>query len=104
MEDILKRLLAAEKEAEDKVEAADAARRQIIQDALDEARRAEIEFERQAEARRRPFLAKAEEEARRRVAELEAEAAARQRLLREHAAGNEENAVLSALALILGEA
>ncbi len=103
MEDILKRLLAAEKDAEDKIEAADAARRKIIQDALDEARRAEIEFEKQAEARRRPFLAKAEEDARRRVAEIEAASAAHQRLLRERAAANEEAAVEGALALILGQ-
>ena len=103
MEDILKRLLAAEKDAEDKVEAADAARRKIIQDALDEARRAEIEFEKQADARRKPFLAKAGEDAQRRVAELEADSAAHQRLLRERAARNEEAAVEGALALILGQ-
>ena len=102
MEDILKRLLAAEKDAEDKVEAADAARRKIIQDALDEARQAEIEFEKQAEARRKPFLATAEEGAQRRVAELESESAARMRSLRELAAGNEKSAVEGALALILG--
>jgi V/A-type H+-transporting ATPase subunit G/H len=103
MEDILKRLLAAEKEAEDKVEAADAARKKIIQDALDEARRAEMEFEQQAEARRKPFLATAEEGAQRRIAELEAESAAHQRMLRERAASNEEAAVEGALALILGQ-
>ena len=102
MEDILKRLLAAEKDAEDKVEAADAARRMIIQDALDEARRAEIEFEKQAEARRKPFLATAEEGAQRRITELDAESAARMRSLRELAAVNEESAVEGALALILG--
>ncbi|MEW6132787.1 MAG: hypothetical protein AB1591_06410 [Pseudomonadota bacterium] len=103
MEDILKRLLAAEKEAEDRVEAADAARRKIIQDALDEARRAEIEFEKQAEARRKPFLATAEEGAQRRIAELEAESSVRQRALRDEAARNEEAAVTAALSLILGE-
>ena len=104
MEDILKRLLSAEKEAESKVEEADAARRKIIQDALDEARRAEIEFEKQAEARRKPFLATAEEGAQRRIAELEAESAALQHAMRERAAGNEEAAVVAALALVLGEA
>lgn len=104
MEDILKRLLTAEKEAESKVEEADAARRKIIQDALDDARRAEIEFGKQAEARRKPFLATAEEGAQRRIAELEAEAAARQRFLREQAASSEEAAVVAALALVLGEA
>lgn len=102
MEDVLKRLLAAEKAAEDKVEAADAARRKIIQDALDEARQAELEFEKQAEARRRPFLAAAEQDAKRHIAGLEAESAARMRALREKAAGNEAAAVEAALALILG--
>lgn len=103
MEDILKRLLAAEKKAEDQVEQADAARRRIIQDALDETRNADIEFEKQAEARRKPFLAKAEGDAQRRIAELEAESAAHQRLLRERAASNEEAAVEGALALILDQ-
>ena len=104
MEDILKRLLSAEKEAESKVEEADAARRKIIQDALDDARRGEIEFEKQAEARRKPFLATAEEGAQRRIAELEAESAALQHAMRERAAANEEAAVVAALALVLGEA
>lgn len=103
MEDILKRLLAAEKDAEEKVEGSDAARRKIIQDALDEARRAEIEFEKQAEVRRKPFLATAEEGAQRRIAELEADSAAHQRMLRERAANNEESAVEGALVLILGQ-
>lgn len=102
MEDVLKRLLAAEKAAEDKVEAADAARRKIIQDALDEARQAELEFEKQAEARRRPFLAEAEAKARRHIAGLEAESAATMRALREKAAANEAAAIEAALALILG--
>lgn len=102
MEDILKRLLEAEKKAEEQVEQADAARRQMIQDALDTARQAEIEFEKQAEARRSPFLAKAEEEARRRVAQMEEASSAQQRRLRERAARNEEAAVEAALALILG--
>lgn len=103
MEDILKRLLTVEREAEDRVQQADAARRKMIQEALDQARSAEVEFNKQAEARRKPFLTAAEEEAHRRIVELEAAAAARQRLLREQAASNEEAAVLGTLALILGE-
>jgi V/A-type H+-transporting ATPase subunit G/H len=103
MEDIIKRLLTVEREAEGRVQQADAARRKMIQEALDQARTAETEFEKQADARRKPFLATAEEGAHRRIEELEAAAAARQRLLREQAAGNEEAAVLGTLALILGE-
>jgi GNAT superfamily N-acetyltransferase len=78
--------------------------RALAEALLDEARRAEIEFEKQVEARRKPFLATAEEGAQRRIAELEAEAATRQRALRDKAAANEEAAVSAALALILGEA
>jgi V/A-type H+-transporting ATPase subunit G/H len=102
MEDILKRLLAVESEAEARVQQADEARRRMIQEALDAARRAEAEFEQQAEARRQPFLATAEEGARRRIEEMEAAAVARQRTLRELAARNEPLAVERALALILG--
>ncbi len=103
MEDVLKRLLNAEKQAESRVEQADAERKRLIQDALDRARNMQLEFDKQVEARRKPFLATAEEGARRRIAELEELASARQRRLREDAAGNEEAAVQAALKLILGE-
>lgn len=102
MEDVLKRLLAAESEAEARVQEADETRRRMIQDALDAARQAELEFQQQAESRRQPFLATAEEAARRRIDEMEAAAAARQRTLRELAARNEPLAVERALALIIG--
>lgn len=104
MEDILKRLLEAEQKAETQVEQADAARRQMIQQALDRARATQLEFEKQAEARRQPFLDTAREGAQRRIAENEAAAALQQRSLRERAAANETAAVEAALAIILGEA
>jgi V/A-type H+/Na+-transporting ATPase subunit G/H len=103
MEDVLKRLLTAEKAAEARVEQADAERKQMIQDALDRARNMQIEFDKQVEARRKPFLATAEEGAHRRIAELEEQASLQQRRLRADAAGNEEAAVQAALSLILGE-
>jgi V/A-type H+/Na+-transporting ATPase subunit G/H len=103
MEDVLKRLLTAEKAAEGRVEQADAERKQTIQDALDRARSMQIEFDKQVEARRKPFLATAEDGARRRIAELEELASLQQRRLRDDAAGNEEAAVQAALGLILGE-
>lgn len=103
MEDILKRLLGAEQKAEEQVEQADAARKQMIQEALDQARAAQLEFEKQAEARRKPFLATAEEGAQRRILEDEAAAALRQRSLREQAAASETLAVDAALDLILGK-
>lgn len=103
MEDVLKRLLNAEKQAESRVEEADAGRKKMIQDALDEARRLEEAFDKQMEARRKTFLATAEEGAHRRISELELESAARQKRLREQAAANELAAVDEALKLLLGE-
>jgi vacuolar-type H+-ATPase subunit H len=103
MEDVLKRLLKAEMEAEARVEDADARRKATIQGALDAARQREAEFARQVEARRKPFLAAAEEGAMRRVTELEVAAAETQRRLREQAGKNEEAAVEAAIALIVGE-
>ena len=104
MEDVLKQLLTAEKAAETRVDAADAERKKMIQDALDLSRRLQVEFEQQVEARRKPFLATAEEGARRRISELESETSSRQRKLREQAASNEEAAVQTALELVLGGA
>lgn len=103
MEDVLKHLLDAEKQAENRVEQADVERKRMIQDALDRARSMQDEFDKQVEVRRKPFLATAEEGARRRVAELEELASARQRRIREDAAANEDAAVQAALQLILGE-
>jgi vacuolar-type H+-ATPase subunit H len=103
MEDTLKRLLAVEKEAEGRVQQADAERKAMIQEALDKARSLEIDFEKQVEARRKPFLSTAEEGAHRRVADLEAAAASHRQRLREQATRNEEAAVRAALALLLGE-
>ncbi len=103
MEDILKPLLEAEQKAENQVEQADSARRQMIQEALDQVRAAETEFEQQMEVRRKPFLTTAEEGAQRRIKENDAAAAAQQKILRERAAANEGAAVEAALAMILGE-
>lgn len=103
MEEVLKRLLAAEMTAEARVEQADELRKQNIQQALDEVRQMEVDFERQVEARRKPFLAAAEEGAQRRVDEMHEAAAAHQRHLRELAAGNESAAIDAALAMMLGE-
>lgn len=103
MEEVLKRLLMAEMSAEARVERADEMRKQAIQQALDEVRRTEADFERQVEARRKPFLAPAEEGAQRRISEMQEAAVAHQRLLREQAASHEMAAVDKVLALMLGE-
>ena len=103
MEDILKRLLDAEAQAEERIRQADEERKRAIQAALDEARAVEIEFEQQIEARRKPFLATAEEGARRRMAELDEAAALKQQKLRQQAAENEDAAVQAALDLLMGK-
>jgi vacuolar-type H+-ATPase subunit H len=103
MEEVLKRLLTAEMSAEARVGEADETRKQAIQQALDEARKLEADFERQVEARRKPFLAASEEGAQRRVEEMQQASVAHQRLLREQASSNEATAVDRALTLMLGE-
>jgi V/A-type H+/Na+-transporting ATPase subunit G/H len=103
MEDILKRLLEAERQAEERVRQADEERKRMIQAALDQARAMEIEFEAQVEARRKPILAAAEEGARRRMAEQDEAAALKQQELRQRAAENEEAAVQAALDLLMGK-
>lgn len=103
MEEVLKRLLTAEMSAETHVEQADEMRKQTIQQALDEVRRADADFEQQIDVRRRPVLASAEEGAQRQVEEMQETAVAHQRMLRERAARNESAAVDAALALLLGE-
>lgn len=103
MEEVLKRLLTAEMSAEARVEQADETRKQAIQQALDEVRRMEADFEHQVEVRRSPFLTSAEEGAQRRISEMQEAAIAHQRLLREQAVSHEMAAVDKILALMLGE-
>lgn len=102
MEDVLKRLLNAEKQAEARVEEADAGRKRMIQEALDNARSMEEAFGKQVEARRKPFIATAEEGAHRRTAELEAASLEQMRKLREQSSRNEEAAIQVAMNLVLG--
>lgn len=103
MEDILKRLLKVEIAAEAQVQKSDEERKRLIQGALDDVRREEVEFDQQADQRRTPFIQTAEEGAQRRVAEMQEQASAGQRMLRERAKQNEAAAVDAAVALMLGE-
>lgn len=103
MEDVLKRLLSVEMAAETRVEAADETRKRMVQTALDEARALEADFEREMESRRKPFLVAAEDGAQRRVDDMHAQSAAVQRQMREKAAVNEEAAIATVLAMVLGE-
>jgi vacuolar-type H+-ATPase subunit H len=104
MEDVLKRLLRAEQQAEARVEAASLEREATIQAALDAARALEADFERASEARRVPFMQVAEEGAKRRIADFEQTSEAHHRKLRDLAARHESSAAEAALALLLGEA
>jgi len=99
---MLKKLLAAELRAEAKIGLASRQREQMIQQALDEARAREAEFDTGFEARRGVLLAAAEDRACQHIAELETQHHARQQELRRLAGRNEAVAVEAALALFLG--
>jgi vacuolar-type H+-ATPase subunit H len=101
MEDVLKRLLETETRAEAIIEAAEVERRRIVDSARDEVRRIEARFREEAAQRRQPLLREAEERAGQLVADLTRKYEARQRALREQAERNEDEAVRSALALLL---
>ncbi len=100
---MLKRLLAAEMRAEEKISVASRQRELAIRQALDEVRAEEAEFDAGFEARRAIQLDAAEARARRQVAELEAQHQAQQQALRDLAGRNEAAAVAAALALFLDE-
>jgi vacuolar-type H+-ATPase subunit H len=101
MEDVLKRLLETETQAEVIIEAAEAERKRIMDAAQDAASRAEAEFRAAAAIRRQPLLNEASERANQLVADLTRKFEARQRALREQADRNETAAVDAAFALLL---
>jgi hypothetical protein len=102
-ESMLKHLLAAELRAEEKIGVASRQREHMIQQALDEARAREAEFDAGFEARRAVQLAAAEDRARQHVAELETQHHTRQQELRRLAGRNEAASVEAALELFLGD-
>jgi hypothetical protein len=102
-ESMLKKLLAAELRAEESIGVASHQREHMIQQALDEARAREGEFDTGFEARRAVLLAAAEARARQHIVDLETQHHARQQELRALAGHNEAAAVEAALALFLGE-
>ncbi len=101
MEDVLKRLLEAEQQAEALVDAAQAERDRIIAGAEAEARAAEAQLEARLPELRAGFLEKARERAEQSIAELTRRAHERQHALRQTAQAREADAVEAALALIL---
>lgn len=101
MEDLLKRLLEAEMRADAEVVKADAERERSIQEALEQARRAEEQFAAGITELRAPHLEQAETRAAQAVAELKRKHGERQRHLRRLAEERERPAVEAALALLL---
>lgn len=101
MEDLLKRLLEAELQADAEVARADAERERSIQEALKQARRAEEQFAAGIVELRAPYLAQAEERAAQAIAELKRKYGERQQHLRRLAEERERQAVEAALVLLL---
>jgi len=101
MEEALKRLLEAEYQADAEVVRANAERERTIQEALDQARRAEAQFAAGITELRGPYLHQAEERAATAVAELRKKYDERGRALRAQAESREPAAVEAALGVLL---
>lgn len=101
MEDTLKRLLAAEMQAEERVSTAETEREHLVEQALADARAAEAQFEARLPELRGAFLNKAEARATQAIQELERRYAERSRQLREMADQREREALRAALDLMI---
>ncbi|MCX7891615.1 MAG: hypothetical protein N2544_04490 [Burkholderiales bacterium] len=101
MEDALKRLLEAERQADAEVARASAERERTIGEALEQARRAEAQFAAGIAELRAPYLKQAEERAATAIAELRKKYDERGRALRAQAEAREAAAVDAAVALLL---
>jgi len=101
MEDILKRLLDAEARASAEVARASAERERIIQEALEQARRAEAQFAEGLAELHAPYLRQAGERAETAIAELHRKYEERGRELRALAEQRESSAIEAAIALLL---
>jgi vacuolar-type H+-ATPase subunit H len=101
MEDALKKLLEAELRADAEVAHASAERERTIQEALDQARRAESQFVAGIDELRGPYVKQAEERAATAIAELRRKYDERGRGLRAQAEARESAAVEAALAVVL---
>lgn len=102
MEDILKRLLAAETRAEALVEEASRQREAVIAQALEEARLAEERFQARIDGLRAPYLAQGEDRAQQAIAELKKKHEERSRHLRALAESHESEAIDAAFAALRG--
>ena len=102
MSDSLKDLLQAETEAEAIVTDGERERDSIVQKALDDAREMETQFQDRVPELHRSFIEKAEKRAEQMIEEMKLRNDERNKMLRELAAGHEQEAVDHALDLILG--
>jgi vacuolar-type H+-ATPase subunit H len=101
MEDTLKRLLEAEKQAEKMVDEAKAERSRIVEQALANARNEEKRFEQRIPEIHADFLKKAEARAEQTIGELKRRYEERTRQLAALAETHEDQALESAVQLIL---
>jgi V/A-type H+/Na+-transporting ATPase subunit G/H len=104
MEDVLKRLLDTEHQAESLVDAAHAERNRILDAAQAEARAAEARLEARLPELRAGFMGKAAERAEQAISEITRRANERQRDLRHLAESHEQEALAAALALLIDPA
>ncbi|HEX6828044.1 MAG TPA: hypothetical protein VF104_03595 [Burkholderiales bacterium] len=101
MEDVLKRLLEAEARAEALVAEATAKREQIVRQATEEVRAAELRFEERIPEIQHSFASKAQERAEQAVAELKRRYEERHKSLLALAERQADEAMNAALAIIL---
>ena len=100
MDDALQRLLETERRAEEIVRQADLERERMIQDALQEARREETQFEARIPELHASFVEKAESRAEQTVSELRKRYDERHSRLRQQAEEREGEALEAAFRLI----
>ena len=101
MEELVKRLLEAERQAEAEVKQASAQREHLIQEALRQAREAEEQFIKGLPSLRAPYRKQALERAEAAIAELKKKYEERERQLRELAEQREQSAIEAAVSILL---
>jgi vacuolar-type H+-ATPase subunit H len=101
MEDTLKRLLSVEREAEQLVEKKQAEREQIIQQALEQAHKAELDFQATIPKLQASFLEKAEQRAEQSKITLEKLYTDKQQYLGKLAEENQQQALNAAVNLLM---
>jgi vacuolar-type H+-ATPase subunit H len=101
MEDTLKRLLSVEIEAEQLVETKQAEREQIIQQALEQAHKAEQDFQATIPKLQASYLEKAEQRAEQSIVTLKKQYDDKQEYLRKLAEENQQQALDAAVHLLM---